>query len=443
MAPRPDPVESDQSLPRRTGIVVIGGGIVGVSTALELAERGVDVVLCEKGEIGAEQSSRNWGWCRQMGRDPREIPLAIESLRLWRGMNERIGAETGFRQSGIAYLCETDAEMAQRTQWLETHARPYQLDTRMISGHEAERLLPGATVKWRCALYTPSDGRAEPQKAAPAIVRAARGSGAKIFTGCAVRGIETAAGRVCAAVTEKGAIECDAVVLAGGAWSRRFCGNSGIHLPQLTVVNSVQKTAPIETGLDVSASGGRFAVRKRLDGGYTVAHRHLSVADIVPDSFALFFAFLPALRLDRKGLRLRLGRRFIDESRLARRWSLDHVSPFEQVRILDPAPVEPILEEALSSLKRIFPAFAPVQVEERWAGAIDVTPDAVPVISGVDNLPGLYLATGFSGHGFGLGPGAGRLMADLVTGKTPLVDPAPFRYSRFIDGTKLAPIAGL
>jgi glycine/D-amino acid oxidase-like deaminating enzyme len=119
------------------------------------------------------------------------------------------------------------------------------------------------------------------------------------------------------------------------------------------------------------------------------------------------------------------------------------VSPLEQVRILDPAPVEPILEEALSSLKQIFPAFASVQVEERWAGAIDATPDAVPVISGVDNLPGLYLATGFSGHGFGIGPGAGRLMADLVTGKTPLVDPAPFRYSRFVDGTKLAPIAGL
>lgn len=233
------------------------------------------------------------------------------------------------------------------------------------------------------------------------------------------------------------------VVLAGGAWSRRFCGNLGLRLPQLTVVNSVQRTAPLDTGIDVSASGDLFSFRKRLDGGYTVAHRHLSVADIVPDSFALFFAFLPALRLDRKGLKLRIGRRFLDEARLARRWSLDQPSPFEQVRILDPAPVEPMLEQPLSSLKRMFPAFAPARVVERWAGAIDVTPDAVPVISVIDSLPGLYLATGFSGHGFGIGPGAGRLMADLVTGKPPLVDPAPFRYSRFIDGTKLAPIAGL
>ena len=93
-------------------VVVIGGGIVGVSTALSLVERGVSVALCEKGLIGAEQSSRNWGWVRQMGRDPAELPLAIESLRLWRGMNERIGGETGFRQAGIAYLCDTDADFA-------------------------------------------------------------------------------------------------------------------------------------------------------------------------------------------------------------------------------------------------------------------------------------------------------------------------------------------
>ena len=95
-------------------------------------------------------------------------------------------------------------------------------------------------------------------------------------------------------------------VLAGGAWSRRFCANAGIDLPQLTVINSVQRTEPIETRLEHSCSAGKFAIRKRLDGGYTIAHRHLSVADIVPDSFPLFFDFLPALRLDWKGLAVAL-----------------------------------------------------------------------------------------------------------------------------------------
>jgi glycine/D-amino acid oxidase-like deaminating enzyme len=298
MAPRPDPVVSDETFPERAGVVVIGGGIIGACTALELAERGIDVVLYEKGEVGAEQSSRNWGWCRQMGRDPREIPLAIEALRLWRGMNERVGAETGFRQCGIAYLCETDQDVASRARWLE-HAQPYQLDSRLLSGAEAGKLVPGASIEWRGALYTPSDGRAEPQKAAPAIANAARAHGARIFPRCAVRGLELSAGKVSGVVTERGIVACDSVVLAGGAWSRRFCGNLGIHLPQLSVVNSVQRTAPLAGGPEVSAAGDKFAFRKRLDGGYTISHRLLSVADIVPDSFALFFSFLPALRADR------------------------------------------------------------------------------------------------------------------------------------------------
>src|SRR5581483_2290577 len=105
MGPRLDPVASDTTVPTRADVVVIGGGIIGTSTALELAERGVSVVLCEKGEIGGEQSSRNWGWVRKMGRDPRELPLIIESLRLWEGLNARIGGESGFRRAGILYTC--------------------------------------------------------------------------------------------------------------------------------------------------------------------------------------------------------------------------------------------------------------------------------------------------------------------------------------------------
>jgi len=425
-----DPFTGDSELPARTGVVVIGGGIIGVATALELAERGVPTVLCEKGVIGGEQSSRNWGWCRQMGRDPREVPLAMESLRQWRRMNERVGAETGFRQAGIIYLSETEEGLAAYSRWAEEHARPYQLDTRVLTPEEAARVMPGATERWKGAIYTASDGRAEPSKAAPALAAAAQRAGAKIFTGCAVRGLDLAAGRVAGVVTEKGRIACEQVVLAGGAWSRRFCDNLGIELPQLMVVNSVQRTEPVEAGIEVSGKCERFALRRRLDGGYTVAHGRLSVADIVPDSFRLFFAFLPAI--DLRELRFRIGQRFIDEWRLPRRWSLDATSPFEQVRVLDPEPVPSLLDSAFHDLKAVFPAFRDARVAERWAGYIDATPDAVPVISPVDGVPGFYLATGFSGHGFGIGPGAGKLMADIVTGvTTPVVDPAPFRHARF------------
>jgi glycine/D-amino acid oxidase-like deaminating enzyme len=437
-----DPVSSDTDFPKKTTVAVIGGGIIGVATALELAERGVPVVLLEKGIIAGEQSSRNWGWCRQMGRDPREIPLILESLKLWRGMNTRVDAETGYRQCGVIYLAENEAELAAREKWYAENARAYGLDTKLVSGAEAERLQPGSTRAWKGALYTSADGRAEPFIAVPAMARQAQKLGVKIFQNCAVRGVETAAGKVTSVVTEKGTIACEQVVLAGGAWSRRFLHNLDIAFPQLTVIGSVMRTEPIDTGLEKSCSGGKFAFRKRLDGGYTVTHRHFSVADIVPDSFRQFFQFLPALKLDWSGLRLRLGRRFLDEARLKRRWALDERSPFEEVRMLDPEPVNSILDEAAASLKDYYPCFRPMRIAERWAGVIDATPDVVPCISPLPEIEGLYLASGFSGHGFGLGPGAGKLMAQMVMGESPCVDPAPFRYARFFDGSRPRPTTG-
>jgi glycine/D-amino acid oxidase-like deaminating enzyme len=435
MAPRVDPVRSDAALPARTGVVVVGGGIIGASTALFLARKGVPVLLCEKGGIAAEQSSRNWGWCRKMGRDPRELPLAIESLRLWREMDALTGTETGWRESGILYLSRTQAELAEREAWLAA-ARPFQLDTRLVTGPEAAALLPGLTGDWVGGLYTPSDGRAEPERAAPAITEAARKHGAAIVTGCAVRGIETQAGRIAAAVTERGRIACDAVVLAGGVWSRLFCGNLGINLPQLKVISSVLRTEPLD-GPEISCGGYGFGLRKRLDGGFNVASWSGNLHEITPDTVRLFRDFIPSLRVKWRDMRLHLGTGFIEAWRVPRRWAPDAPSPFERVRVLDPAPHQPILDQGRDSVTAAFPAFRAMRVAETWGGAIDVTPDEIPVISSVDSLPGFFIATGFTGHGFGIGPGAGRLMAELVTGGTPVVDPAPFRFSRFSDGSRL------
>ena len=442
MGPIADQVQSDAAAPARAGVVVIGGGIIGVSTAFFLAQKGVPVVLCEKGHIAGEQSSRNWGWCRQMGRDPREIPLAVESLRLWREMNQTVGAETGFRQTGILFLCETDKDVAENEAWLE-HARLHQLDTRMITAAEVASLAPGGTLGVKSALYTPSDGRAEPQKAAPAIAEAARRLGAVILTGCAVRGVETAGGNVVAAVTEKGRIACDAVVVAGGAWSRLFCGSLDVRLPQLKVRSSVLRTEKLDGAPEIAMLGHGFGVRKRLDGGYTVANREASIAEIVPDSFRLFFDFLPLLRAEWRTMRLRLGPRFLAEWNTPGRWPLDRPSPFEAMRVLDPEPVASINTAALADLARAFPVFAQARIAQQWAGMIDVTPDMVPVIGPVESTPGLFIATGFSGHGFGIGPGAGRLMADMVTGDAPVVDPAAFRLSRFTDGSNPRAMGGV
>src|ERR1700744_1170085 len=108
----------DEVLPARVDVVVIGGGIAGVSTALALLEKGVTVAVCEKGRVAAEQSSRNWGWVRVMGGYPNEIALGLESVKLWRGMQARIEADIGFRQPGTLWAFDTDAEVAEAEKWL-------------------------------------------------------------------------------------------------------------------------------------------------------------------------------------------------------------------------------------------------------------------------------------------------------------------------------------
>ena len=436
MGPKVDAVTADSALPPKADVVVVGGGIIGVSAAFYLAQKGVSVALCEKGPIAGEQSSRNWGWVRKTGRDSRELPLIIESLRLWEGLNKAVGSETGFRRAGILFASNDDAQLARYERWLE-HARTYQLDSHMIGGDKVVDLMPGAQQRFKAALYTPSDGRAEPQMAAPAIARAAQAKGAVVLTECAVRGFETRAGIISGVVTERGRIDCECVILASGAWSRLLCGGLGLRLPQLKVKATVQRTSPIDAGIDPAVATAKVALRKCLDGGYSVATAGVNIAELVPDSFRFFFDFLPVLRTEYPSLRFRLGARFAQEWKMARYRDLDGISPYEESRVLDPDPHRPTNRATKQALDDLFPVFKNAAIVQEWAGLIDITPDAVPVISRVDEVPGLVIATGFSGHGFGIGPGAGRLAADFATDDPPIVDPQPLRFSRFSDGSKI------
>jgi len=434
--PQVVPVRGDAGLPAQVDVVVIGGGIIGASTALELAERGLRVALCEKGWIGHEQSSRNWGWVRIATRDPREVPLMAEALRIWGDLDRRTGRDTGFRRAGILFTARDDREYADLERW-NRNLDGYQLESGMIPARAVAELFPGARLDLKGALHTAADGRAEPQKAAPAIAEAARDRGAHILTECAVRGVETAAGRISGVVTERGPIRCGAVVLAGGAWSSLFLGNLGVAFPQLKVTNSVMRTAPVAGGPEQAIWHPDFGLRRRQDGGFTIAPGERNDVQIVPAAFRYARQFLPALRSEWRVLSFRLGRRFLDEARLPNRWRLDEPGPFEAHRVLDPQPNDRFLDHALAAVKRAFPVFGQAEVVQRWAGYMDVTPDAIPVISPVDQVPGLHLAAGFSGHGFGIGPAAGRLMADLVTGRAPVVDAADFRLNRFSDGSRI------
>ena len=196
-------------------------------------------------------------------------------------------------------------------------------------------------------MHTPTDGRAEPSQAAPAIAEAARAAGATILTDCAVRGIETQGGRVSGVVTEKGA--SPATPWCSPAAPGRGCSAAmpAIDLPQLRVLGSVFRTAPLSGGPEITAGGSVFAFRKRLDGGYTIARRNANVgrhhARFVPAAAAL-----PADAASTTTARsaCAFGRRFFEEWRTRRRWSLDEATPFEAVRVLDPAPKQATLDEA-------------------------------------------------------------------------------------------------
>ena len=369
MSPPVNPVESSPSLPSRADIVVIGGGIIGCSAAYFLAKKGISVALCEKGVIAGEQSSRNWGYCRQQGRDPAEIPLIMESLAIWRQIEQEIEDKVGFHQGGVLYTEDDEAAIAAWDRWLDD-ARLYQIDTRLLSSRELEQLVPDAAKKWKAGLYTPSDGRAEPSMAAPAIARAARARGATLHADCAVRGIETEDGRVREVVTEKGTIRTNSVLCAAGAWSSLFCRRHGIMLPQLRLKSSVLRTSPGPAVTEGGLSAPECSLRRRVDGGYSLALGHGTIFPIVPDAFRWLRTFWPAFLMERKSIKLRIGASFFKELATKVDWALDRPTPFEENRIWDPAPDKKSLARAFSNMKETYPILTDLRVEQacRLAG---------------------------------------------------------------------------
>jgi glycine/D-amino acid oxidase-like deaminating enzyme len=430
-------IETDTVLPAAADVVIIGGGIAGISTAYFLARKGISTVVLEKGLVGAEQSSRNWGWCRQQGRDLRELELARQSLDLWEGLPQEIGADLGFRRTGVVFVTDSPAELAGWEHWRNA-AQQYQVHSQILTAAEAQARTPGSKKRWIGGLYTPTDGRAEPSKAAPFLARAARQRGAVVLENCAARLIETAAGRVASVVTERGTIHTGTVLCAGGAWSSLFCRRHGIDLPQAIVHGSVARTMTGPDLLPECVSTPGFSARRRTDDGYTVAMSGRGTVHLTPSLLRYGMKFLPMFLQRRKGLKIRFGKAFFDEL-LAARWNGDQVSPFEKTRIIDPPADMELLGRALAEFHTTFPELASLGIADSWGGAIDSMPDAIPVISPVDAMPGFFIATGFSGHGFGIGPGTGHAVAEMVTGGKPAVDLKPFRYSRLHDGTRLRP----
>jgi len=431
------PLEHQSVLPDATDVVVIGAGIIGVMTAWELARSGLRVVVLEKGRVAGEQSSRNWGWIRAQGRDAAELPIMAEAAAMWRQMAAEIPEDIGLRQTGVTYLAAKTSEIEDYENWLP-HAKAHGLDSEILTAKQTADLIPNAQVGWAGALHTASDMKAEPWVALPAIARAAVRAGVIIVENCAVRTLDIAAGRLTGVVTEHGRIQAPEVVLASGAWSQLFLRRHGLSIPQLSVRATVAATAPLPQVFEGGAVDDKLSFRLRADGGYTLGVSGFHELFVGPDAFRAVRGYAKTLLADLAGTRLlpAAPKGYPDAWGTKRHWSADDISPFERNRILNPAPNKACVAKLARDFAATFPALGEVKITTAWSGMIDAMPDIVPVVDRAP-LDGLTIATGTCGHGFGIGPAFGRIVARIVRGEPVGYDMDRFRFGRFTDGSKL------
>jgi glycine/D-amino acid oxidase-like deaminating enzyme len=418
---------------RDADVVVVGAGIVGCACAYYLARRGARVVVVERGPVPGEQSRKNWGFVRQQGRDPLEIPLVMEANRLWQGLERELGADVEWVQGGNLALAADAERMARFEAWLPV-AREHGLDTRLLRARDLDAVVPGLAGGWAGGLHTPGDGHADPEKATDAFARAAVAQGASLHLGCAVQGVTTAGGAVGGVVTERGEVRTPAVVCAAGAWSTRLARTLGLDLPQRWVRGTVARTTPAPPVTGCAVWGPGVAFRQRRDGRFTIAAGGALDHDVTLDSLRQVRFFLPNYWKNRALFRFHVGRPLLASLAAALPGSAARRRPLVWDRGLEPRPNPVKVRRSLAELQRVLPALPPLAVARAWAGYIDAAPDLVPVLGEVPGLRGLVLATGFSGHGFAMGPIAGRLVSELLVDGKPSLDITGFRFSRFAEG---------
>lgn len=429
-APRWHAVVGSDAPPGRADAVVIGAGIVGLAAAYELAERGMRVVVLDRSHAGAAQSSRSWGFIRQQGRSVEELPLMIESNRMWRELHTRLGTDIDWVQGGNLRLTDSADRAADYRRWIET-ARSLGLDSRIATREEVGQILPGFTGEYLEAIFTPSDGQVNPVKAVQAYVQALRGRGATIFENSTVSSIVTAGNQVAGVLTEDGFIAASTVVLAAGVGSRSLLRRLGLDVPLHFVGQTVALTTAVPRLTDACVWTGAIGFRQTRSGGILLSSG--GRGDVKVDVASLgalasprqLSQALPMYWKNREYLRVRprevLG-------------AVTHKSTGLFAEVASPDDVA----NSIAVLSRYFPQVS-AQVALAWAGTIDGTPDALPILEAADQPSGLVVATGMSGHGFGIAPAVGVAIADLVTTGHTRHDVSAFRIRRFRDGQAKAP----
>ena len=289
--------------------------------------------MVEKGYLAGEQSSRNWGWCRQQNRDLRELPLAQRALEIWGGLNQELGAETGFRGTGLVYVTKNQSDLDAWSSWID-RARELQMHSHMLSAAEAKAMTPGSTGDWIGGLRSPTDGKAEPALAVPAIAEGARRQGATIPQDCAARGSRPRPDASARSSPRK-ARSAPARCSSPAAWTSMFCRHHGIAMP-LAGVRSTSSSPRRRRRSPKAASRLRTS---RSGAGSTAAFIGIpsrGLLELSPQGLMYAKAFWRTFKKRYRLLTIRAGRSFFDGPEALLRWSNDTISPFERMRTYDP-----------------------------------------------------------------------------------------------------------
>jgi sarcosine oxidase subunit beta len=368
-------------LPASAEVVVVGGGVIGTSTAFHLAEAGVDVCLVEKGELAGGSTSRAAGGFRAQFSDPLNIALGLHSIEAFMRFGERPGHEIDLHQVGYLFLLDREEDVAA---FRESTALQNELGvpSRFVDLDEVRRLCPLAGLDGvLAATFCPLDGHASPEAVVQGYAAGARSRGAVVATGCGVARIRVESGEVVAVETALGVVETGTVVCAAGVWSPEIAAQVGIELPVQPYLREVGFTGPAE-GL--------------------------------PERIPLTVDFSSGLYFHREGPGLLFGMADPEQ-----RPGLDVPS--------DPAWLEKVIEVA----ERRLPSLLDMGMAGGWKGYYEVTPDHNALVGEAPQPSRFLYATGFSGHGFLQGPAVGEIVRDLVLGRTPFVDVTPLSTERF------------
>jgi sarcosine oxidase, subunit beta len=373
-----------RDLPPTAAVVIIGGGLMGLSTACHLAAAGVrDVVLVERGTFGSGSTCKAAGGVRAQFSDRVNIELGMRSLRAFERFREQLNQEIDLRQVGYLFLLDSPDHVKA---FEDNVALQNELGvpSRMLSVSEARQMSPLiATEGLLAAAFSPTDGHCTPESVVLGYASAARRHGARLVAGCAARGIDTDDGRIVAVDTEGGRIETDTVVCATGAWSREIGGWVGVDLPVTPLRRQILVTDPVP-GLDPNTP-------------FTI-------------DFGTSFYF------HREGRGLLLG------------MSDPHETPgFQMARSDD------WLLGLGEVMERRTPGLTEIGIAGGWAGLYEMTPDHNALVGEAGSVSRFLYATGFSGHGFLMGPAVGEVMRDLYLGRRPAVDVSGLDARRFAD----------